>query len=154
MELRTAVLLSMLAGLGACAMAPAPEVPVPAGHGYVWVLKDDRRSALWGPPASEAVFALVCDRASGRVEFHHFGLPAPAPGTELRIEAGDASAVYPAQLRRIALGDYLAATVPPSDPFLQQMLQAGQWRVHAAGQTLLIGVAVDTLRPVLQACGA
>lgn len=154
MKLRTGCLLLILAGLAACASAPAPEVPVPAGNGYVWVLQNDGRSALWGPPASEAVFAIACEPASGRIEFRHYGLAAPSTGTALRIEAGEASESYPAQLRRIALGDLLVATTPASDPFLQQMLQVDQWRVHADGQTLLIGVSAATLRPVLERCGA
>lgn len=154
MKLRTGCLLLVLIGLTACASAPRPGVPVPAGDGYVWVLKDDGRGALWGPPASEAVFAVACVPAAGRIEFRHYGLAAPTAGTALRIEAGDASASYPTRLHGTELGDHLVATTPASDPFLQQMLQAGQWRVQADGQTLLIGVSEATLRPVLDGCGA
>lgn len=154
MKIRTGCLLLAVGGLAACASVPAPEQPVPAGDGYVWVLKDGGRSALWGPPASEAVFAVACDPARARIEFRHYGLAAPVSGTELRIRAGEASASYPAQLRRIELGDHLVASTPASDPFLRQMLQAEQWQVHADGQVLLVGVPPATVQPVLQRCGA
>lgn len=153
MNLRTGLSLPLLAALAACTTVPAPDQPVPAGDGYVWVLKDGGRTAFWGPPASEPVFTVGCDAANGRVEFHHYGLAAPAEATGLRIEAGGESATWPVQVQHLDLGDRLLATTPVTDPFLQHMRQADQWRVHAGGQTLLVGASAAPPRVVLRDCG-
>lgn len=153
MNLRIGLLLPVLAALAACTTVPAIDEPVPAGDGYVWVLKDAGRSAFWGPPASEPVLTVTCDAARGRVEFHHYGLATPEQATALRIEAGGESATWPVQLQRIDIGDRLLATTPATDPFLQQMRQADEWRVHAGGQTLLVGASVAPPKAVLRDCG-
>lgn len=145
----------VLAALAGCAGAPVPQapmpnVPVPAGDGYVWVLKDHGRSALWGPPASEAVFGVVCN--AGRVEFQHYGLAAPAAGP-LRLDADGHAARYPAHVQRTDMGDQLIAATDVADPFLDHLLRAGQLRVQASGQLLLIDMSVAPLRPVLDRCG-
>lgn len=152
MNLRSGCLPALLLALAACASTPPPAVPVAAGDGYVWLLKDGGRSALWGPPASEAVFTVACDAARGRVEFHHYGVVEPEQVGELRIEAGGHAASYPVRLERIEIGDRLVATVPADDPFLRHMHEARQWRVHAGGQTLMVGAAVAPPRTVLQGC--
>lgn len=152
MNLRNGLSLTLLLVLVACASTPPPGTPVAAGDGYVWLLKDGGRSALWGPPASEAVFTVACDAARGQVELHHYGVVAPERVGELRIEAGGRAASYPVRLERIDIGDRLVAAVPAGDPFLRHMRQAGQWRVHAGDQTLLIGAAVPPPRTVLEDC--
>lgn len=152
MKARAGLLLLLPATLAACTTTRAPDMPVPAGDGYVWVLRDGGRSALWGPPASEAVFTVTCDAARGRVEFHHYGLAEPEGVTGLRIEAGDQAGTYPAQLQRIALGDYLLATTSSRDPFLRHLRETDRWRVHAGGQTLRIAAGVAPPQTVLRAC--
>ncbi len=140
--MRLGVLLSLTAvgiGAAACAGGPQPpgalEGPGPAPvAGYDWFLhKDDATARLaFGLAESDDLrLGLDCDRGSGRLALSA-SVAADAPA-EIRLEAGDESATFPADSEPSQLDDglFLSAEARAVEPVFQRFRRTGwlaMWR--------------------------
>jgi len=129
---------------------PAPrewqDLPLTPGD---WVYGRDGAAtqALFGPPASEALFILRCDPAERRVVLTREGA-----SDRLEIRTSSASRTLPATARTDPLA-YASASLPASDPLLDAIVfSRGRFSVEAAGGGMLILPAWPEPARVIEDC--
>lgn len=133
---------------------PAPPPPAPGWEDApltpgAWVYSSEASGsqALFGPPQSEALFLLRCDRASRRVTLSREGT-----GSALTIRTTSAARTLPATSRTEPLA-YLSASVAASDPLLDAIaFSRGRFAVDVPGMARLVLPAWPETARVAEDC--
>lgn len=144
------------------APAPQPVTPPPAPTYSNWMDAPqtpgdwyyrptaDGSGAYFGPPNTEADFALLCHNATRTVELQRLGQEAGAVPVTIRTETGDRQLTGQPQGPGLPL---IAATLAASDPFLDAMaFSKGRFAVEVAGEPTLYLPSWPEVTRVIEDC--
>ncbi|QPQ54881.1 hypothetical protein IC614_11265 [Allosphingosinicella flava] len=124
------------------------DLPLTPGN---WYYRDEAQTsqALFGPPASEALFLVRCTKASGQVTLQRAGT---TTGNTMTVRTSFTARNLPISIQTDPL-PYLTATLPATDPLLDSIaFSRGRFTVEVTGEPMLVIPAWPEPARVVEDC--